>query len=254
MTSHSQKLESYIALVADRFVEGRAEVMDALRLIKTRCPVGRKTEPLQLLALRRYLRMGGLRVHAQWAWTPEQQQRLSQSGSAKLLMDAARKVQLNFAARNPGCSLVISPLRSLESQVEKWDKNDTVSQAGQRLVSEMERVLATPEFPYPPTSTAAVVFSHKLRAAHVHPEPSSAAPGTSDHGQGRAVDFVVRNGQRTVADTKTAQITAIWKAGGWEKKLIAAAQGTRLAGPLQHPYEPWHWWLGTAAGTVRAAG
>ena len=46
-----------------------------------------------------------------------------------------------------------------------------------------------------------------------------------------------------VADTKSATIQVIWKLGGWEAKLVAAAAGTKLIGPLQHPYEPWHWRL-----------
>jgi len=99
-------------------------------------------------------------------------------------------------------------------------------------------------FPDGPTGRSVAYFTNLLRAASVKPEPTSAVPGTSDHGQMRAVDFVVvRPGGQIVADTKSATIQVIWKLGGWEAKLVAAAAGTKLIGPLQHPYEPWHWRL-----------
>jgi hypothetical protein len=34
--------------------------------------------------------------------------------------------------------------------------------------------------------------------------------------------------------------------GAAEAKLIAATTGTKLVGPLEHPYEPWHWTIGAA--------
>jgi hypothetical protein len=161
-------------------------------------------------------------------------------------MEEAAKVQANFARKNPGYTLAVSPLRSLEKQVTTWSTNSTVDLAGRKLLADMKQVLGRPEFPEQPTGVAAVAFSHTLRNAPVTPEPSSAAPGTSDHGQGRAVDFVVMSGHRIVAATQTAQIGPVWKHGGWENKLIAAVAGTRLVGPLAHPYEPWHWSVGAA--------
>jgi hypothetical protein len=68
--------------------------------------------------------------------------------------------------------------------------------------------------------------------------------GTTSGRWMRAVDFVVvRIGGHIVADTKSPSIQAIWKIGGWEAKLVAAASGTKMIGPLKHPYEPWHWRL-----------
>jgi hypothetical protein len=57
------------------------------------------------------------------------------------------------------------------------------------------------------------------------------------------VDFIVKRGSETIADTKVSQIESVWRAKGWEQKLIEACQGSGLAGPLQNPYEPWHWVL-----------
>jgi hypothetical protein len=247
------KLESYLVTIANQFVDGQGEVNDALRLIRARAPSDKDPLALQLLALRRYLRMGGQKVHANWAWTPEEQRQNSQSGTAKALMDEATKVQANFARTNPGYTLAISPLRSLERQVATWNSNGTVDIASRRLLADMNKQLVAPEFPDPPTGVAAVIFSHKLRNAAVNPEPSSAAPGTSDHGQGRAVDFVVMRGGTKVADTDTAQIAPVWKHGGWERRLIAAAAGTNLVGPLSHPYEPWHWRIAAGAQHLPAA-
>jgi hypothetical protein len=73
--------------------------------------------------------------------------------------------------------------------------------------------------------------------------PCNAAPGTSDHGQVKAVDFVVMQGSRLVAGTSRSTIAAQWTAPGWAQRLVEATAGTRLRGPLRHPYEPWHWSL-----------
>jgi hypothetical protein len=86
-------------------------------------------------------------------------------------------------------------------------------------------------------------FSPILQNHKVHPEPTSAAPGTSDHGQLRAIDFVVLRAGTLIAGTNTSSITTVWRAQGWEKKLIAATAHTGLIGALQTPYEPWHWRL-----------
>lgn len=86
-------------------------------------------------------------------------------------------------------------------------------------------------------------FIDWLQAARVSPEPGNAAPGTSAHGQMRAVDFVVMQGGRVVAGTTQATIPTAWTASGWARSLADATAGTQLVGPLAHPYEPWHWSL-----------
>jgi hypothetical protein len=95
----------------------------------------------------------------------------------------------------------------------------------------------------PPTETAVQRFHAFLKGASVQPEPTSAAPGTSDHGQMRAVDFVVMKGGTIIADTTSSTIVPNWRVPGWEKALIEAAKPTKLMGPLAAPYEPWHWSL-----------
>ena len=192
----------------------------------------RDAQALQLLALRRYLRMGGRRVHAQWVWTAEQALQYSTSKKGNLLTVEAAKVQQAFAAANPGYSLAVSPLRNLERQVRLWNANNTVQRAAHHLMKDMIEVLAGDDYPDAPSGTAAARFQESLRSATVAPEPSSAAPGTSDHGQMRAVDFVVVRGSTIIAGTETARIGSVWKRQGWEAKLIAATAGTVLVGPL----------------------
>jgi hypothetical protein len=238
------KLSAYLdAVVTQSLTECKAEVEQALTLIEKYAGKGDRSQALEVLAVRRYLRAGGKKVHTNWAWTPEQVQQLASVGAAAELLKEAAAVQKNFAAANPGCTLAISPVRSLEKQVVLWNGNHTVQQAGSKLLTAMTKELAKADYPMPPNGASVATFTHTLRFASVNPEPSSAAPGTSDHGQLRAVDFVVMRAGKLVADTQTAQIPTVWKHDGWEKKLISAAAGTKLVGPLPFPYEPWHWRL-----------
>jgi len=58
----------------------------------------------------------------------------------------------------------------------------------------------------------------------------------------RAVDFVVMQGERTVAGASTADIPALWIGQGWAGRLKSAveASGAPFVGPLRIPDEPWH--------------
>lgn len=110
------------------------------------------------------------------------------------------------------------------------------------MLKELQKVVYTE----PPAGGAVAQFAAKLGNWVVSPEPSNAAPGTSDHGRGTAVDFVVMKAGKVVADTSTSPNSyAIWRGPHrWEEKLMAACKGSRLRGPLKSPDEPWHWVLG----------
>jgi hypothetical protein len=235
------KIEAYMMAVAGSFSDGKDEVTSALALIAENIPSGRDAQAVQLLALRRYLRLGGKKVHANWAWTAEQAEQYLKQGTGKLVADEAAKVQENFAASNPGFSLAISPLRSLKSQVSLWNRNNVVQQAATTLLAAAVSELKKPQYPEQTGGASVAKFSLFLNKAAVTPEPTSAAPGTSDHGQMRAVDFVVLQGRTVIASTDSSSIQLVWKDQGWEKKLIQATRGTKLKGPLRSPYEPWHW-------------
>jgi hypothetical protein len=239
------KLDAYIAAGARSIPTVSAEVREALDLIGKRMKPAEDGQALQLLALRRYLRLGPKRVQAQWSWSADQAAVLVRQGAAKVLVDEAAKVQSTFARANPGYVLALSPLRSLERQVRLWNGNSSVQRAATDLRARfLEDVNDPDDYPNPPTGESIAVFNYTLRVSIVKPEPTSAAPGTSDHGQMRAVDFVVmRSSGALVAGTKSSSIASVWKQGGWEAKLMAATAGTQLVGPLQHPYEPWHWRL-----------
>jgi hypothetical protein len=156
-------------------------------------------------------------------------------------MNEAARVQATFARDNPGYSLGVSPPRSLSRQVHLWVTSSSAQAAGERLVRTVSRELAKPTYVLPPPVTTVESFAAWLRELTVDPEPGNAAPGTSDHGQVRAVDFVVMRGSELVAGTTRSTIPSAWTAPGWAKKLADAVAGTRLRGPLRTPYEPWHW-------------
>ena len=254
--THS-KVESYLQVVINTFGEGADEAQEAFALIAEQVRSNSAALAFRLLAMRRYLRMGERKVVAQWAWTAEQTQMQMTSGEAKTMYDLAARVRQIFAQQNPGYQLLISPLRSLERQVELWVVNQRVQAAGERLLTDMSQLLGGSEYPATPNAHSARRFRVALRNARVQPEPTSAAPGTSDHGQGHAVDFVVaRAGGTPIATTKTAQIRTRWKRDGWEERLMRAIDACNqeqlskplrpapiLDGPLQKPYEPWHWVL-----------
>jgi hypothetical protein len=161
----------------------------------------------------------------------------------KTLYAEAAKVQANFCKANPGYHLQLTPIRSLERQVRLWMDNPTVHIASARLMTGMDLELRKPEYPEASGGPAVLRFAFALRTAVVVPEPTSAAPGSSDHGRGVAVDFIILKGARRIAGTATSDVRSIWDAQGWSAKLKAAVVGTRLRGPLKTPYERWHWYL-----------
>jgi hypothetical protein len=239
------KLQGYMDAVVNSLGPGRAEVQTALELIDERNRGQVSAQALQLLALRRYVRIGGKKIEGQWAWTEAQGHRNMKSAETKGLMAEVEKVKKAFAAANPGHSLGVSPLRSLERQIDLWRDNSTVRQAANNLMSKAMKMIDDEDcYPFPLNAASVGRFKVDLRDYPVIPEPSSAAPGTSDHGQMHAVDLVVVSHGRTIANTSTGDIERVWKGQGWEAKLIKATAGTRLVGPLKHPYEPWHWRIG----------
>ena len=110
-------------------------------------------------------------------------------------------------------------------------------------MQDMDHELQKADYPDASGGAAVVRFMNALKGALVHPEPTSAAPGTSGHGRGTAVDFIIQRGSKTIATTSSSQIKSVWDQGGWSARLKAAVSGTKLKGPLRSPYEPWHWSL-----------
>ena len=135
------KLDLYLAACAAAFPVAKAQVTEALALIRRHIKSTQNAQALQALALRRYLRMGGGKVQTQWAWSAEQARHLSGQGAFKRLVDEAAKVKTRFAAANPGFSLATSPLRSLERQIRLWNGNTSVQRAANGLQAKLIELL-----------------------------------------------------------------------------------------------------------------
>jgi hypothetical protein len=248
-----EKLAWYLATVVNTQLRPSAAplVNEAMQKIGKVAPLS-LAQDLQVLAVRRYLRMQNLEgkdLKTIWAWTAAEvkqslETRPSEDGVetvGRQLMREAKKVQTAFASANLGYTLGVSPPRSLDRQVKLWVDSLDCKEAGRALFNRAVKELAQPIYDLPAQLSKVVDFSVWLTKAGVKPEPGNAAPGTSDHGQVKAVDFVVMQGARVVAGTSRSTIESDWTAPGWATKLAAATARTRLVGPLKHPYEPWHW-------------
>lgn len=245
-----QTVERYMNAVIATLTLVRTNVEEAMRLMVREMKGSAETQQVQLLALRRYLRLGEARVFKQWAWTPAEAAK--HTAETQALMDEAFEVAKAFEADNPGFQLSISKLRDLERQVHLWCKNQFVHTAARGLIADAKSTLAGSAYQPTPTAASTQAFRSYLQQVHVKPEPTSAAPGTSDHGQQHAVDFVVMTGTKLIAGVETSLIGPQWYNTGFDKKLKRATEKTPAAqrlrrpvlqGPLQHPYEPWHYSL-----------
>jgi hypothetical protein len=103
-------------------------------------------------------------------------------------------------------------------------------------------------YPDQPDPQSIEKFRSFLGDCKVDPEPSLAAPGTSDHGRMEAIDFVVMKDGKKIADTVTANIGLDWDGPGWTMKLKKAVIESKAT--FDHHYldknglrEPWHYRL-----------
>jgi hypothetical protein len=205
-------------------------VIDALHLI-----VGFDR---RLLALRSYLRAGDA-LSARWSWSQEQLSLYSSTPEGRAATTDIDAVAAAFAAANPDFSLHVNrQLRSMEQQIAHWNENGSVGTTAAELVTDLERRFS---------DNRASLNGDGLRKALIEWQPNSAAtlaaPGLSLHGQGRAVDFQVEHHGQIIAGTEVATAHRQWDAAGWTAKLHAAvgAAGNHFVGPIQSPYEPWHY-------------
>lgn len=197
----------------------------------------------QLLAARSYLRAGP-NLAERWSWSDAQIATWQDSPAQSALDAAVARVRAAFESANPGCTLHVNPeVRSLEIQLERWNTNPTIASASSALAEAAALAVQSQEFPAPGTPLAHAAFGDFLRAFAPSPTPPLAAPGLSAHGQMRAVDFVVTQGERMVAGASTADIPTLWIGQGWAGRLKAAvlASGAPFVGPLRTPDEPWHY-------------
>jgi hypothetical protein len=198
----------------------------------------------RLLALRSYLRAGD-DIAERWSWTQEQIQAFESSPEHRDLLAEIERVRDAFSRENPGYELWVNPkVRGLDRQIDSWNDNESVGAAAARLLTDALELMGRADF------AAAVQAEHAelalesfLVAYQPVPTPTVAAPGLSPHGQMRAVDFQVHQGDRVVVGPRTASIDADWDAAGWSSRLDAAVRSAsrHFIGPLSTPREPWHY-------------
>jgi hypothetical protein len=190
----------------------------------------------QLLALRAYLRAGDT-LSSRWSWSQEQLTAYPLSAEGKAVAADIEAVEEIFARDNPGFAARASRMpRSLEVQLEHWNENRTVGAVATDLATSLSGRLK-----------ANTASPEQVRAALIDWKPRTAAPlaapGLSAHGQGRAFDFQIERDGRVVAGFDAVSAHQRWDSSGWTRKLHAAiaSSGKPFTGPLQSPYEPWHY-------------
>jgi hypothetical protein len=188
---------------------------------------------LQTLALRSYLRSN---VDQRWTWSPQQIADYMRSPERTAAMNAVARVEAYFAAHNPGYRIhPNTQIRSIDEQLTNFNNNASVATLAARLQPEAEQHCAT----------SSKDFASWLKAWRVPPDSAAAnlaAPGLSPHGQARAFDFRVYQGDTQIAGPSSSD-RKVWKEQGWSDELAAAIQhaGPDFTGPLKSPDEPWHY-------------
>jgi hypothetical protein len=197
----------------------------------------------RLLALRSYLRSRD-HLAERWSWTQEQIQAFEGSAEHRDLQSEIERVRAAFSRDNPGFELWVNPqVRSLDRQIESWNGNESVGAAAARLLTDALELVGRADFGLGQAERAQHALESFLVAYRPAPTPTLAAPGLSPHGQMRAVDFQVHQGDRIIAGPRTATIATDWDETGWSSRLDAAvrAASRRFIGPLATPREPWHY-------------
>jgi hypothetical protein len=192
----------------------------------------------RLLAVRAYLRAGDT-LPQRWSWSAQRLADYASTPEGRAANADIDAVAAAFAAANPGFALEVNRQpRSLELQLAHWNENASVKAVAASLVESLEKRFV---------GSTRIPTADELRAALTAWTPAVAAtlaaPGLSAHGQGRAFDFQVVHEGRVTAGLDAAAAHRQWDAAGWTQKLhraMDAAHG-RFIGPLQSPYEPWHY-------------
>jgi hypothetical protein len=207
----------------------------------------------RLLALRGYVKAGA-KLHARWSWTREEIERYSKSDEYSQLLQDLRKVRTSFEQKNPGFTLYANTeVRSLDTQIERWNSNVRVGATARNLRTAAENALA--DLAPKPDRASLDRFAEVLSKWRPSPVSPLAAPGLSMHGRMRAIDFQVMRNKQIVAATELGAVKREWDAPGWTDKLKHAVvdAGERFKGPLQSPDEPWHYeYLGGRARQANA--
>jgi hypothetical protein len=195
------------------------------------------------LALRSYLRSAP-RLAERWSWTQEQIEAFEGSSEQRDLQQEIDRVRRAFTAAHPGFELYVnSEVRSLDRQVEHWNRNESVQAAADETLAAVQALVISPGFPADRPERAREALKAFLSSHRPVPTPTIAAPGLSLHGQMRAIDFQIHRDGHVVAGPTAATIARDWVATGWAAKLDAAVRvaSSRFIGPQATPPAPWHY-------------
>jgi hypothetical protein len=197
--------------------------------------------PRRLLAARAYLRAGD-ELRGRWSWSTDEIHAHTRSPQYRELIEETDQVRQRFEAQNPGYTLYANTeARSLELQVTRFNTNKSVAKVAASLHKQALAELGKPAYSSPDRADSVQHFKQFLTRWRPPTAAPLAAPGISRHGQLRAIDFQIMKDGAIVAPTDTATVKRNWDAPGWTQKLQAALAGTNFRGPLQSPYEPWHY-------------
>jgi hypothetical protein len=200
----------------------------------------------QLLALRAYLRAGDS-LAQRWSGTQALLSLYPSTPEGKAAMEDLDGILSTFAATNPGYTLHVNrEPRSLEVQIRRWNENPSVGVVAAALATSLDG-----QYRASTASPTAAELQNALINWRPATQASLAAPGLSAHGQGRAFDFQVEKGGQVIAGPDVGQARTRWDAAGWTAKLKLAVDraGHHFSGPLETPYEPWHY-IYTPAATL----
>ena len=211
------------------------------------------TTPLQLLALRSYLRSGA-NVSARWSWSQEEIEAFAKTAEYRRVIAEVEEIKQRFEASNPGYTLYANTeVRSLDVQIQRWNENPGVASVAKGIHSAAVKELAKPHYAHVPNAESAERFARFLRSWRPPRAAPLAAPGLSKHGQLRAIDFAIFKDGKLVAPTSLAAAEPVWEKQGWSAKLKEATAQTNFKGPLQSPHEPWHYEYEPSAEAVKVA-
>ncbi|MET0534395.1 MAG: hypothetical protein ABW171_09240 [Steroidobacter sp.] len=197
--------------------------------------------PRKLLAARSYLRAGD-NLRTRWSWTAEQIKAHTKSAEYRALLAETENVRRRFEAQNPGYTLYANTeARSLELQISRYNSNRSVERAANQLHKSALAEMQKSAYESPSEAQSVQRFEKFLTGWRPPTAAALAAPGISRHGQLRAIDFQIMKDGAIVAPTETATVKRNWDTPGWTEKLRVAAEGGKFRGPLQSPYEPWHY-------------
>lgn len=197
----------------------------------------------KLLAVRSYVRNAAL-LDERWSWNEEQISAYAGSPEQRRLEAALARVRCNFESANPGHTLYVNEnIRSLDEQIDKWNRSETIEQSAHYMLATFRAAVARPAFPRANSPEGISAFRDLLVSFKPIPTPSLAAPGLSLHGRMQAVDFQVMSGNRLVAGTAVSSVAQEWETSGWKARLQASIDEADVGfvGPLKNPNEPWHY-------------